>query len=130
LGQTAQCSRPDHVRPSAEAPTLAQLEANPELFDSLPPQVRADLHEQAEVLAARLRARQFARVQPQVWNQAPQEPDPLLTPAEAAQLVGGGMTKDQLMRYARAHRPRWARKLSRKRVGFDKAGLLKWRDGR
>ena len=51
-------------------------------------------------------------------------PETVITPEEAIEIIGGGISRKWLLRHTRGLRFR--RDLSRKVVRFERAGLMRW----
>ncbi len=104
----------------APLPSLDQLAADPARVRDLPPEVARDLFPKVAALHAALQVRAVS-LDGAAQPEAP-EWDRLLTPEEAAQILG--VTVKWLYRHAK--RFSFTRRLSRKCLRFSEAGLRKW----
>lgn len=103
--------------------TLAQLLADPGRVAKIPPEQARALLLPASALVVTLAARATeAPADGQGSAQTPAEPDHLLTPEEAAQLLGVKVS----WLYRHAKRLPFTRRLSRKCLRFSEAALGKW----
>jgi hypothetical protein len=102
-------------------PSLAELLAHPERVKGLPRPVLAGLLAQLSAVGATIGA-EIANGDDHDRPATPAEPDRLLTPDEAAKIMG--VDAKWLVRHSRQYR--FAKKLGHRTIRFSELGLRRW----
>jgi excisionase family DNA binding protein len=103
-----------------EPPSLGELAADPSRVAEIPPEAVPGLLAQAAAVQAALAVRLVVPSRPAPVT--PAETDRLLTPAEAATMLGVAVP----WLYRHANRLPFTRRLSRRTLRFSEAGVKRW----